>query len=200
MRVPSFSLADYTQALLAMLPRGIIWQRDPASVQGTVLQGTAQTLIDTTNRAGDLLVDAFPSSTAELLPEWELSLGLPDPCVGELPTVKQRVQAVVSKFLADGGASVAYFVALAASLGLTVTITEFAAMRAGIMEAGDMVVGDDYAYHWQVNVAASQLTYYFEAGAASAGDALETFGSTNGIECIFGRIKPAQTTVSFVYS
>jgi uncharacterized protein YmfQ (DUF2313 family) len=51
-----------------------------------VLSGFTPAFERLTARANNLLIDAFPGSTYELLPEWEATLGLPDPCAGEAPT------------------------------------------------------------------------------------------------------------------
>jgi uncharacterized protein YmfQ (DUF2313 family) len=54
-------------------------------VQSQVLYGLAKSYERETARANNLLVDSFPLTTYELLPEWESSLGLPDPCAGVAP-------------------------------------------------------------------------------------------------------------------
>ncbi|WP_197520275.1 putative phage tail protein, partial [Paraburkholderia tropica] len=51
-----------------------------------------------TSRANYLLIDSFPPTAYELLPEWESTLGLPDPCAGEAPTIPQRQAQVLARF------------------------------------------------------------------------------------------------------
>ena len=195
--IVSHPAADYQTALVKLLPSGRVWPGTVYSVQGQVMGAVAETFARSDARAVNLLVDAFPLTTNELLPEWEIALGLPDPCVGELPTIAQRVDAVVVKFLADGGQSIAYFQKVAAQQGVEITISEFRAMRAGF-SSGDPVNGSDFAFHFVVNAAASQLVYYFSAGTSQAGDPVESFQSS-GLECLIRRLMPAHTTVAFTY-
>ncbi|NUB17341.1 DUF2313 domain-containing protein [Azospirillum brasilense] len=78
----TFTRADFRSAAQALLPRGRVWPRESGTVQGQVLDGLAASYERQTADAAALLVDAFPASTTQLLPEWEASLGLPDACTG----------------------------------------------------------------------------------------------------------------------
>jgi uncharacterized protein YmfQ (DUF2313 family) len=142
--------ADYLAALQALLPRGRAWSRDPSATLTAVLDGWARGYARHDARAANLLEDAFPPDTVELLPEWEATLGLPDPCLGgaiggPAATLQQREAQVVARLLALGGQAVPYLTALAAQLGFPVAIVEFAPFRAGISHAGDAVNGSQAA-------------------------------------------------------
>lgn len=146
-------------------------------------------------RAANLITDAFPSTTVELLTEWEETLGLPDPCAGESPTLAQRRAQVVARLTDNGGASVPYFIAFAAALGYDITITEFAPSRAGIMRAGDAVRGDGWAYVWLIS-APGYTPVMFRAGQSEAGEALLTWGNAV-LRCEIAARQPAHTIVQF---
>ncbi|WP_387440546.1 putative phage tail protein, partial [Photorhabdus sp. RM105S] len=74
---------------------------------------------------------AFPATATIMLPEWEKSLGLPDDCgIGEIDTIPLRQKTVVSRLLRDGGQSKEFFINLAATMGYTITITEYRQARA----------------------------------------------------------------------
>jgi uncharacterized protein YmfQ (DUF2313 family) len=180
--VPQFSPEDYQAAFQALMPRGRVWPNDPGSVQSMVALGLSTTFARSNAAAAGLIVDAFPATAVNLLPEWEETLGLPDPCAGPSPTLQVRQAHVVAKFISTGGQSVSYFIALAASLGYPITITEFTG---------------DQAHHWQVN-APTVSEFYFRAGGASAGEPL-IIGGNAVLECVFNELKPAHTTVSFQY-
>lgn len=198
MTAPDYTAQDFTQSLLGLMPRGLVWNPDIQGVQAETLALCAPTIQRVWNRATNLLVDAFPSTTYELLAEWENTLGLPDSCTGQLPTIQQRVQAVVAKLLAGGGQSVAYFISIAATLGLTISIQQYAPSRVGVMKMGDPLMGEAWAFHWQVTVFGQQTTYYFRMGQSVMGEALQTWATTP-IECMFRKLMPAHTTVSFEY-
>ncbi|MBB2981738.1 YmfQ family protein [Paraburkholderia tropica] len=196
MLAPNYSAADYLRALLAHLPRGRVWPRDSEATQVGVL-GTYTPIFERLNaRANNLLVDAFPSSTYELLPEWESTLGLPDPCAGEAPTTEQRVAQVVARFTATGGQSIAYYTAVAKAIGYEITVTQFVPAQFG-MAFGKPFGGDDWAFSWQVNAPTFSINYLSFGG--SFGTPFATWGN-NVLQCELERIMPAHTILNFSYS
>nr|DAG76233.1 MAG TPA: Protein of unknown function (DUF2612) [Caudoviricetes sp.] len=196
MPAPNYSADDYLRALQAHLPRGRVWPRDPDATQTLVLSGFAPCFAALTTRANYLLVDAFPSSTFELLPEWESTLGLPDPCAGEAPTTQQRVAQVVARLTATGGQSIAYFTAVAAALGYPITITQFVPSRFG-KNFGTLFGGTAWAFAWQVN--APTFTVAAVQFGGSFGTPFASWGN-NVLQCELRRFAPAHTTVLFSYS
>ncbi len=148
-------------------------------------------------RAAYLLQDAFPVTPIELLPEWEDTLGLPDPCAGPSPSLQVRQQQVAARFVASGGQTTAYFISVAATLGYPITITEFAPFRVG-QTVGQPLYGDAWAHAWQVNAPTFTITR-FEVGRDTVGEALASWGNTV-LQCELNRLKPAQTTLLFNYS
>lgn len=132
------------------------------------------------------------------LADWERVLSLPDPClVGVAQSVRQRVQAVVSKLQGRGGQSRSFFIALAKSLGYEITITTFRPARVGIARAGDRVYGGDWDYTWRVNAPAVTVSYA-EAGLTAAGDPVASWGNKI-LECRLSQMKPAESTLLFGY-
>jgi uncharacterized protein YmfQ (DUF2313 family) len=180
--VPSITITarnetDFLAAVQALLPQGRAWSRDPAAKLTALLDGWARAYASVDARQSNLLIDAFPASTVELLPEWEATLGLPDPCLGQLPTIAQRQAQVLARIGAVGGQSIPYLIAFAAILGFAVGIQEFAPFRAGVSHAGDSVNGAQ----------APTAGEYFTAGDGAAGDALVDWnGGTPGFDWSFG--------------
>jgi len=170
------SEADYLGAIQALLPRGRAWSRDPATTLTAVLDGWARAYARVDARQTNLLIDAFPTAAVELLPEWEATLGLPDPCLGPLPTLQQRQAQVRARLVAMGGQSIPYLTTVAASLGFPVSITEFAPFRAGINDAGDAVNGSQ----------GPTPAISFLAGFSDAGDPVVTWdGGMAGFDWSF---------------
>lgn len=196
MPAPNYSAADYLRALQALLPRGRVWPRD-SDAQQTAVLGTLTPVFERLNgRANNLLVDAFPASTYELLPEWEATLGLPDPCAGEAPSTEQRVAQVVGRLTASGGQSIAYYTAVAKAIGYAITITQFVPSQFG-MAFGMPFGGDDWAFAWQVNAPTFSISYLSFGG--SFGTPFSTWGN-NVLQCELARIAPAHTILNFSYS
>lgn len=194
---PFYTAADYLGALQSLLPRGRAWPREFDAVQTKALSGLTPIYERHNARSNHLLVDAFPSSAFELLPDWESSLGLPDLCSGLAPTIQARRAQVIARFSGAGGQSIAYMTAFALSLGYTITITQFIPARAGILRAGTAICCNDFAHAWSVN-APLNTVFAFRSGASAAGEPLSSNG--NGmLECALRQIAPAHTNVFFTY-
>ena len=188
---------DMTVALAGLLPRGRVWPTGFDTIIRKTLSGLSPTFGRLTRRAGDLLIDAFPATTVELLAEWEKTLGLPDPCQGPAPTIVQRQAQVIARFAKSGGQTVDYFVQLAAALGYPITITEYAPSRFG-MRFGGRFGGNSWAYVWQVHAPLYGIQP-FRFGQNRFGDRFSTFGNAV-LECELNRVKPAHTTLIFSYT
>src|SRR5690348_5922387 len=198
MSAPSFSNADYAQALQALMPPGKVWPRDPDSVQAQVLASLAPSFQRSGQAGLNLLADAFPATAQYLLPEWEASLGLPDPCAGESPTLQNRRQQVVARLTGQGGQSISYFVTYAALLGYTVTVTQYAPFRCGQSRCGDQLGGPEWSFTWAINAPLETVTY-FRAGISTCGEPLESWGNSV-LQCEMDAIKPAHTILNITFS
>jgi len=195
---PVYSPEDYLTQFQRLLPRGRIWHRGWGWVQDAALLALMPVWSRLSTRLNDLITEIFPCSTTELLPEWEASLGLPDPCTGPLPTQQQRQAAVCAKFSARGGSSYDYFVHLAASLGFQIRIETYYPFTASQSRAGDPIYDEKWIYAWRI-VATQTTAIYFRASTSTAGDPLATWGNAL-LECEFNRLKPAHTWLVFAYT
>lgn len=144
--------------------------------------GVADELARVYSRTEDLLREARPSTTVELLTDWEDEYDLPDPCVTGVQTVADRRAALIARANGIGGQSAQYFRDIAQSFGVTITITEHHAFEVGRDGMGDGVGGDEWAFVWEVT-----------APAATAATLREV------MECVFERLQPAHTVVWFTY-
>lgn len=194
----NFSIADYTQALQALMPPGKVWPRDQDSIQAKVLASLAPSFQRSGEAGLNLLVNAFPSTALDLLPEWEASLGLPDPCAGESPTLQGRRQQVVARLTGTGGQSIAYYVAYAALLGYTVTVKQYAPFRCGQSRCGDQLGGPEWAFTWAINAPLETISY-FRTGISVCGEPLQSWGNAV-LQCEMDAIKPAHTILNITFS
>lgn len=192
------SAEQYARQLRALLPTGPAWdEQDKETVMTRLLEAVADELARIDARSDDLLREWNPSTTLELLPDWERVMGLPDECVGVAQTVPERRDAIIAKLTLIGGQSRQFFIDLAAALGYTITITEFQEFQAGFSCAGDPCCGEAWAYAWQVN--GPEVTVrVFLCGQNSSGDRLRTWGNEK-LECAITQRKPAHTHVLFAY-
>lgn len=180
MAAPVFNATDFLRAMQNLLPRGRAWPRDSDALLTLVLKGCAKTYARLQTSDNNLLLETLPSTTDELLPEWEASLGLPDPCAGPEPTDDLRRAQVVARWANSGGQSVPYFIAYAATLGFTITITLYVPYTFGL-PFGFPMADEQWAFAWTVNAPLAAQT-------------------PPVLECEFNRLKPAHTVVNFVYT
>lgn len=197
MAAPNYTASDYLGALLALLPRGRAWPRDADAPQVQALAGLAPSLARVNGRANQLLVDAFPGTTYELLQEWESTLGLPDPCIGTDGSYQQRLSLVTSRFAGQGGQSVSYYTAVAKSVGYDISIQQF--HQYTVTDDCSMgLCGADWNHAWSVISAASDGTHVRNVND-DVGTALASWGNPV-LECLMTRYKPAHTVVLFAYT
>lgn len=193
-----FTQADYRDALAGLLPTGAAWPKDSGSTLMLLLMALGAEFERLNARAAQLLAETIPSSTTELLHDWERNFGLPEECVVAAQTVLERRMAFEAKLTSMGGQSRAFFIQLAATLGYgTVTIDEFTSSAAAT-SAGITFTGDEWAHIWRVNLTTGVNIVPFRVGAGSAGEPLRSFGNEI-IECQFNDLKPAHTRLVFAY-
>ena len=188
---------DYLKQFLSLLPRGAAWARGQSSNLGKLLHGLSEEPARIDSRCRDLLNEADPSRTVEMLTEWESVFGLPDTCTGELETLQERRAALLARVTMVGGQSPGFFISIAQSLGYEVTISEYFPFRAGAGAAGDGVQNEAWQFAWTVNAPETTVTS-FRAGQSGAGEPLRTWGN-DLLECAIQQLCPAHTTVIFAY-
>jgi len=196
-RSPLYVASDYQNAMLALMPRGRAWSKDPDSVQSIVFSALSRVYERSTSDAINLLTDAFPVSAVSMLPEWEATLGLPDICDGIDPAYQARQSHVVAKFAGTGGQSIPYLSGYASKLGYTVTTTEFSPFRFG-RSFGQLLNGDDWAYALQIN-APLFSEQIFSLGSSGFGEPFASWSNAT-LECVMREIAPAHAALIFSYS
>lgn len=187
---------DYLSQLQALLPQGPAWPRDSSATLTMLLQAMADELARIDNRAAQLIEETDPRTTDELLADLERVAGLPDTCVATSQTTAQRRAALHAKLTTLGGQSAAYFIALAASLGYTVTITEFD-QHTVADDVNHPLYGQPWQFAWQVNAPQDTVGVFDVNGTVD--DPLAWWGN-EALECSINRLKPAHTHVLFAYS
>ena len=182
--------------LLAQMPDGLCWPRETGATLPRLMTGLAVSASVIASRARDLLREAPYDAPLELLGEWELTLGLPDPCAGSQPSVIQRQTSVRAALASSGGASVPYLIGVAAALGYTITIDEFTPLRFG-MPFGRPFGGEPWASIFRVRATALPGSG-FKFGANRFGEAFGRYGNLT-LQCTIDRIKPAHTAVQYAF-
>lgn len=150
------TIARYRDQILRLLPPGKLRLFDEGNIHALV-EACSVEPARIHERVEDLLREATPSRTSEMLADWEEALGLPDDCV-QPTTMEDRVAAVVARFVGDGGHSTPEYLALARALGFddaTFTFEHFDAFRVGDSRVGDWLSNEEWP--WVVKIRAQSL-------------------------------------------
>lgn len=111
-------------------------------------------------------------------------------------SIPERISALVAKVLMQGGQSRAFFIALAAALGYTITITELTPQTTEF-DTEVAVADEQYRFIWQVNAA----LYALRELTTESGTEMPTAVWDNGLlEVVLNRYKPAHTLALYAYS
>lgn len=194
---------DQVQAdLLALAPQGWVWPHlapnAPDSTFETLFKPLANGLADIEATAEAMMEEIDPRTATLLLPDFERVLG-PDPCGRDPSTMslEQRRQLAHQRWTARGGASIPYFVGLAAKRGVTITIVENRTSQADAAVAGDELVESPEQFCWTVELSLLGETQA-RVDESQAGDLLLDI-ILSDVECDLRRAKPAHTEIAFRY-
>jgi uncharacterized protein YmfQ (DUF2313 family) len=131
------------------------------------------------------------------MPEWQATLGLPDPCAGPDQSYDLALAHIVARIENTGGQSIPFLIAYAAALGFTITCTEFAAAKVGD-RIGERLNGPNWSYALQINAPATTISYA-RVDQNSIGDRLATWGNAV-LQCELARVAPGHLYLLFSYS
>jgi uncharacterized protein YmfQ (DUF2313 family) len=191
------------EALLA-LPAGgqALPMADAGSRFAGLLAGVAGELALVEANGEALVSESDPRQADKLLPDWERLAGLPDPCAPAfaldgtpLLTLAQRRALVMQRITARRTFRPADVVALAAAIGVQVTVTEgFEATCEATCETPVM----DAAWRFAFTVQAPAATVTDATCEDGCGTPLRAWGNA-AMECLISRATPAHLTSIFAY-
>ena len=182
---------DYFNAFVQLLPPGPAWGvADSADASG-LIDGLSQEFGRLQAAADGLIDEADPRTTYQLLPDFNRIFGL-----SSAATIAQQRLALQAQMTAQGGQTDAYFVALAATAGYSITISHYPVftMRSKV---NDPMLGPAWAYAFLVHAPANTVLAW--SVLSGVGDALAVWGNT-ALEALINKHKPAHTVALFSYS
>ena len=184
--------------LISLLPSGWAWAKRPGRVLPLMLAVIAAAIARVEALAEEMKGELNPGEATKLLDRFEAVLG-PDPCgLDDLaaPIGIRRLQAW-RRWTWKGGASKAWFIALAAKYGVTIAIETYRPLVCGDELGARPVINSPEQFVWKVGL---PLTWERPAicGDQVCGDLLGEIG-LSPVECLIRRFAPAHTIVVFAY-
>ena len=176
-------IVDYQYQLLALLPDGMAWSRDPEDDLGKLMLGLAEEFARIDERAKALLDESLPSKVTDLISEWETDYSLPDSCTIGAQTLEERRAALVQKFKIYGSQSREFLQELAAAIGIDITVNEYKARR----------FGDPFGEPW------TGIEWHFIISIDAIVEDPANTALMAQLECVFRRIIHAHKTLIFTF-
>lgn len=208
------TIQKYKSLLKKLLPQGKAWISEAGSTIDDLFGAMAVELCRVDDRVNDLLGEADPRTTVELLTLWERMLALPDECTPEDQDASERRNQIVQKLTAIGALNEEFYEFLGLQLGFVIDVVTPHEFVAG-SNAGDLLFGFDEERFEAGDNAGEFLTVYgwkyfflvylpataaeFFVAGSNAGDFLATFENPL-IECTIKKLKPAHTGAAFVFT
>lgn len=185
----------YRDELVALLPPGRVWPRHLEAVLPHLMHAFGDEFARLHLRALQLLDERSPALATELLDEWEADLGLPDACGVVATDTPARRAAVLSRLLATGGQTPAFYLQVLEAYGIAASIDEF--LPHSVDDDVEVeLCGEDWVYAWRINLPAVTVREF--SVLDSVEDALAQWGDLY-VECLIRRIAPAHTIPLFSY-
>ncbi len=193
------AVEDYQHQLKQLHPRGKLWNsllRDD-SFYSKLLKGVATEFARIDERTVDLIDEADPRSTVELLPDWEKAAAIPGTCgyLGE--TIAERQQILTAKVVEQASDNHQELIDIAERLGFApATVTEYESHS-----ADSTVDAPIYDEDWRFAIKLSApdkpvITFTVES---TVDESLGQELSRTQLECAINKMAPAHCVVIFEY-
>lgn len=191
---------DYLAQAQDLLPVGPAWPRDPDAFLTRLLSGLSLEAARVDARAQQILDEADPRTSTELLADLERMLALPDACqAGVVQQLQERRLLAAQKLAARGGQSIAYFLGLATAAGeLNAWVDEFRPANCNSnVNATLNSLADRYT--WRLNFRRAATDARVMNCNDGCGSSLR-YAKPSLAQCPITDRKPAQTNVLFAYA
>lgn len=193
------TVTEQTDVLASYLPNDRLHalKNKEGSNLRKILIGLASQWLSFRTTVNSVYYEYDPSQTTDLITEWETFVGIPDDCIDNTGTLEQRRLNILLKLSGINATTAEQFEAIALILGYTVNV------QAGL-DVGGFPLTLPFIL---LNAAEAPFTIVVTLDAADAPSGFPLtfpFTLTNGtpdiLQCLFDKLKPANTTVIFRYS
>ncbi len=187
----------YLDALLALLPAGPIsdtWRQADSHAQ-RLLDAFAASVERFHAYSQQLIEEASPASANQMLRQWEVLAGLPNPCTTTSQTVEQRRAAVMARLTQQQSPTPAGVIAQAARIGYTVELEEYH-LTTCLSDCLRPLYTDEWAHALGVRGPRTAVSYATCLDECMT--PLAIWGATD-LECAMGQLLPAHVAPIYKY-
>ncbi len=182
-----FTIQNYIDMLVSLLPPGKAWSRESESVLYKLLSGFAPELVRIEEQARKLIDEARPLTATETIEEWEEEQGFPDTYYDIPEELEARRQQVAGRMYFSGEERIpnkAFWIEQALRLGYTITSIDDE-VETDPFEVGRSAVGNPIgAGLWE-----SSVVLYVDCQKAAG----------KKLEGIFNKLKHSHLTFVYIY-
>ena len=190
--------AQQTDILAQYLPSGRIYSRkfDDESNIRKILLGLGAVWLEDRRLLNELFDEYNPETTVKFIEEWERTVGIPDDCFDNVGTNEERRKNILLKLTGINSSTEEQFEAVAAILGINVNV------KSGFDESvipqviPFIILGDDevgYTIVVEVTTEPNPATIPQTIAFIIQGNISVL------LECLFNKLKPANTQIIFKY-
>lgn len=141
---------QFTNSLLALQPRGPLWENKPGSIAERDAQILGTAIAKVYTKAESLMDEADRRTTRDYLEEWENQYGL-----AHTGSYEDRI-AALNAFTGGGRQDISFYQSLCELNGITAQIAEHTPFMVGLSPCGgeDELGEPDIVYYWDIIVLA----------------------------------------------
>jgi uncharacterized protein YmfQ (DUF2313 family) len=162
-----------------------------------ILIGLANEWCNSTSKLNDVSNEYNPKNTTNLIEEWEAFVGIPDSCIAIASTLEQRRKNILLKLAGINATTEKQFKDIASILGYTIQVSNGVATSTFPLTLPFLLISEASApFTIVITLPKSQepsgfvLTFPFTL----------TSQQPEILNCLFNKIKPANTQLFFRYS
>lgn len=190
---------QFIQLIKSLLPQGHIWEAQKGSLFHKIICAMAVEFTRVELRKQALFKELNPTSTSEMIPEWEKLLGIPNKATGPISqlTYQARKKFIFTFYTMTGGSRAEYYKRVIKSFGFDVEIKEIKNFRVGLSRVGDPLTNGNWRNAIEVR-ASNVPEFKFRVGQSAVGDPL-VVRSNELIKNIMEEIKPAHVVCIYTF-
>ena len=188
----------YRAQLHGLLPAGRAWPDEIGTTIDQLVDALAEEMAEIDLGAANLLEEIRPSTTLDLLSDWERVAGLPDVCSRLATTTAGRRASLLEKLVTKPTLNASEFIRIGETFGVTITVDELDQTRADAIPMLTTTNGR-WRFVWWITIpSASDIRYLNTLSPVNT--PFRAVDRNTELECRLQNAAPAHTMLIIAYS